>query len=181
MMQAKILVIMALALAACGNAGDAPTSRDGASDTPWPVLGSMSGTIGGAQHAWNAYDFSEGDFDASAAINGRILTLSFYPQGEPETKQGLLYIEAPLWEMTRTSAVAGAARVMIIDDAAWQEPRLRDLTGALQITAFEADTPLGTSGAGRIAGRITAQLCEATGGGCVPFAGTFETRLQITP
>ena len=182
-MRAKALIITALALAGCGAAAPEHAAVLGG-NTPeggWPVLGTVTGSIGGNAHVWNSYDFSVGAFDASAWIEGRMLNLIFYPEGLSDAKEGLLHVEAPLIELSRSAALAGPARVQIVDNAAWDAPRLRDLSGRVVITRFLADQALSESGYGTIAGSILAQLCEATGGGCVPFVGRFETRLQISP
>lgn len=178
-MKAKALIVAALALAACAAPED--EGARGVHAGAWPMLGQAVGTLGGTEAAWNTYDFSRGAYDASVIIEGRKLTLTGFPPGAPEAQDGLLRVTAPVLDLSRDGITLGPAFVSVVDSRNWDHPRLRDVSGTVNVIDFSTEQDISTSGYGRIKGSVTAQLCSETGGDCQPLVLSFDTRLQITP
>lgn len=152
---------------------------------PWedpaypPRLGSVAAVIDGTAAGWETFDFSVGAFDASAWFmkvdEAVVLTVNGYPDGNPRAEDGLIRIAATFGTAIPAAGTVTQGFVSIVDDRAWDTPRLR---GPVTVTVDTIRRDAATSGYGDLTARLAGEICAAAGGDCREITGTITTRFQ---
>lgn len=151
-----------------------------------PLMGTMSGTMGGVPVAWETYDFSVGAFDASAWAEADYdsgivgVHIMAYPPGEPETMAGRINATAAFGRALKTGKGRNV-EVAIQKGDDIDGPRLSS-EGQTAVFVIDSIGPkVEDSYSRRVTGHIEATLCPVDWAeqACQDIVLTFDTDMQM--
>lgn len=150
-----------------------------------PKMGSISGTLGGKDVAWETFDYSVGAYDASAWVGFQdgvqTLHLGGRPPGQPRSEVGLIAISGDIAGVRKPGAL-GNVIVLIPEGSDRDGPGLSSVGQRAVMQIDKIDAPqVAASGYGAASGTVTARLCPVAGavGACQEFVAQFSTEVQF--
>lgn len=187
MKQIVLALAAALGLAACDTA-TVPATTPGSftqASRDVPVMGSVTGFVGGDQRAWETLDFSVGALDGSAFVTrrdgGEVLTITGFVAGSGGAPEGRIRIVAGLGGLA--PGPGSNVSIILFESAEESGPRLQS-TGVplLNVSNLVRLDEIG----GTAQGTFVATLCRVTDpdapadtSDCRDVAGEFDTRVQF--
>lgn len=183
-MRLAALVLSALALAGAAAAQEvmAPELPPGYP----PMIGTISGTLGGKAVAWETFDFSVGAFDATAwasVSDGKVeFRLRGLKPGAPKSPQRALWVSADLGPALGRGVAPGPVEVVIYRNEKRREGARMTSAGQTAVVEITSVGPKQQDSYFRhVTGRITARLCPKSwlGRSCEEFTAGFDTQLQV--